>query len=143
MSRAYMILTQDNRHAAVEAVTCAPNGYQLELAEAPRSNPQNSLMWALLQCFANQVEHHGRHHDRETWKCILMNAFGKEFEFVPSLDGESIVALGYRSSHLSKGEMNNFIEFIYATGAERGVVFDREPVALRALPAPLRALPAP
>jgi hypothetical protein len=86
-------------------------------------------MWVLLQNFADQVEHCGRHYGREEWKAILMNAFGKEIDFVPSLDGLSIVALGYRSSKLSKDEMSNFIEFIYAEGAQLGVNFDREQAA--------------
>ena len=128
MTRAYTILTPYNRAGLIAAIEDAPDGYQVEIAEEKRSDPQNRLMWRLLQCFADQVEHCGRHYDRGTWKCILMNAFGKEIDFVPSHDGLSIVALGYRSSKLSKDEMSHFIEFIYSEGAERGVVFDREPV---------------
>lgn len=126
MSRAYTILTPHNRAALIAAIEDAPDGYRVEIAEPQRSDPQNRLMWVLLQNFADQVEHYGRHYGREEWKAILMKAFGKAIEFVPSLDGLSVVAIGYRSSKLSKEEMSHFIEFIYAEGAHLGVAFDRE-----------------
>jgi hypothetical protein len=79
-----------------------------------------------LSAFADQVEHFGKKHDAATWKAIMMKALGKELEFVPSLDGQEIVALGYRSSELSKAEMADMIEFLYSEGAKRGVVFHGE-----------------
>jgi hypothetical protein len=78
-------------------------------------------------------------YDPDTWKCIFMNALGKEIEFVPSLDGQSIVALGYRSSEMDKFEMSNMIELMFAEGANRQVDFDET----RRLPAPQRQLPPP
>jgi hypothetical protein len=95
-------------------------------------------MWVLLGCFSDQVEHFGRKYDSETWKCIGMNALGKELDFVPSLDGESVVALGYRSSEMDKFEMSNLIELLFAEGAKRGVDFDetRRLTPTRQLPPP-------
>ena len=56
-----------------------------------------------------------------------MKALGKELSFVPSLDGQGIVAIGYRSSRLTKEEMANLIELIYSEGAKRGVAFTGKP----------------
>jgi hypothetical protein len=127
-------LTARNRDEVIRDVTQAPLGWRITIEQPRRSSAQNALMWALLEAFADQVVHCGRKYDATTWKCIGLKAFGKELDFVPSLDGQEIVALGYRSSELSREEMSDFIEFLYSEGAERGVVFDGE------LPEPTRAL---
>lgn len=111
----------------LSAIESAPLGSRVTLDEdTKRSNPQNRLLWRLLSCFADQVVHIDRKYDADTWKCILLRAFGKELQFVPSLDGRSVVALGYRSSLLTKEEMANFLEFIYSEGVRTGVAFDGE-----------------
>jgi hypothetical protein len=132
-------ITHANRLAIIDAVAAAPIGSRVTLRGPRRTLEQNALMWVLLTAFSDQVEHFGRKYDPETWKCIGMNALGKEIDFVPSLDGESIVALGYRSSEMDKFEMSNMIELLFAEGAKRGVDFDEA----RRLPAPQRQLPPP
>jgi hypothetical protein len=122
-------ITPRNHGEIIRDVERAPLGWRVTIEEPRRTSQQNTLMWSLLQAFADQVEHCGQKYPAETWKCIAMNALGKELQFVPSLDGQEIVALGYRSSELSKEEMSNLIEFLYAEGAKRGVVFHRERAA--------------
>jgi len=138
-------LTAFNRPHVIDAIAAAPAGARVTLEDGPpRTSPQNRLMWKLLSYFADQVVRGDRKYDCETWKAILLKAFGKELSFVPSLDGLSVVALGYRSSQLTVDEMSQFIEFIYATGAELGVVFDDdlpEPPTI-VLPLQRRAIPA-
>jgi NinB protein len=139
-------LTNYNRSRVLIAIAEAPLGARVTLDDGDqRTNPQNKLMWKLLSFFADQVVHGDRKYDADTWKCILLKAFGKELQFVPSLDGTSVVALGYRSSLLLVEEMSQFIEFIYSEGARIGVVFDEElpepPIIY--LPTPQRALAPP
>ena len=56
-----------------------------------------------------------------------MKAMGKKLTFMPSLDGQGIVAVGYQSSsRLNKEEFSELIELIYSEGAKRGVVFHGE-----------------
>jgi hypothetical protein len=123
------IITANNRAEILKTVEAVPLGARIELTDAPRTNPQNRLLWSLLNAFADQVEHCGRKYDGEAWKCIFMRALGKQVEFAPSLDGNGIVALGYRSSELSKDEMSNLIDFIYSEGAVRAVRFHDEDAA--------------
>ena len=131
MTRALIVLAGDReRNKAVEWIRQAPVNARVEIKFPRRSLAQNSLLWVLLTAFADQLEHFGRKYDAETWKCVMMKALGKELQFVPSLDGDEIVALGYRSSELSKEEMSDLIELLYSEGAKRGVRFhDDEKVA--------------
>ena len=131
-------LTHANRDEILAAVAAAPIGSRVTLQGPRRTREQNAFMWVLLEAFADQIEHFGRKYDAETWKAVFMKALGKELEFVPSLDGEEIVALGYRSSELSKEEMSDMIELMFAEGAKRAVDFDE-----RRLPAPPLQLAAP
>jgi hypothetical protein len=52
-----------------------------------------------------------------------MDALPREIRAVPNLDEDGLVMLGRSSSDLSKEEMSNLLELIYAFGARRGVVF--------------------
>lgn len=122
------VLSDFNRAAIVSDIWASENGARITIDDEPRrTGPQNRMMWKLLSCWADQMP---QGYDAETWKCVLLHAFGKELEFVPALDDpKRVVALGYRSSLLSKEEMSNFIEFILSEGLQRGVVFDAEDAA--------------
>ena len=138
-------LTDYTRARIHAAIDMAPSGARVTLEDGPpRSHPQNRLMWRLLNFFADQVVHGDQKYDSETWKCILLKAYGKELSFVPALDGLSTVCLGYRSSMLSIDEMSGFIEFLFATGTELGVAFEDDLPEPRTiiLPARQKALPA-
>jgi hypothetical protein len=119
-------LTRAELHRAIDE---APAGWRVIIEEPKRTSAQNRLMWALLKKVADQVVHFGRKYEAETWKCIFMKALGAKLEFAPSLDGKSVVAIGYSSSGLGKAKMSDLIELIYSEGAERAVDFDREKAA--------------
>lgn len=124
-------ITHANRREIIDAVAAAPIGSRVTLRGPRRTLEQNALMWVLLTAFSDQIEHFGRKYDPEVWKCIFLKALGKELTFVPSLDGQEVVAIGYRSSELSKEEMSDMIELMLAEGARRAIEFDD-----RHLPAP-------
>ena len=67
----------------------------------------------------------GRRHTPEVWKALFMNACGHDVQFETGLNG-SPFPVGFRSSRLSKGQMSELIEFIYAKGAEWGVEWSDE-----------------
>jgi hypothetical protein len=122
MGRALLILSgQGAKAKAISWIERAPWNTRVEFKGPARSLPQNSRMWAMLSDFATQVEHGGRKYDAGSWKEIFMHALGKETTFVPNLDGTGFVPLGLRSSDLSKQEMSDLIELLFAEGARRGV----------------------
>lgn len=115
---------------AARYIAQAPFGSRVEIKAAKRTLPQNDRMWAMLSDIAAQKEHCGRKYTPDQWKVLFMAACGKEMQFIPTLNGNSFMPLGYRSSELTKQEMSDMIEFMFAWGAENGVVFhDQAPAA--------------
>lgn len=117
------LLTAAHKARALEWLTKAPWGYVLTIAEPTRNNTQNALMWALLADIEEQAEHCGMKFCAEDWKDLLMSQLRKEMRMVPNLDNNGFVAIGNRTSKLSKAEFGDLIELIYKLGAEKGVVF--------------------
>lgn len=108
----------------------APSGTRVELKAPRRSIPQNDRMWASLTDVARQVPWHGVRLTADDWKLIFLDALKREIRMAPNLDGTGFVNLGRSSSDLSKAEMSELLELIYAFGARHGVTFhDQEEAA--------------
>ena len=89
-----------------------------------RSGSQNRLMWPLLTDFSKQVTHlDNKKYPPDDWKDLLTAGFEKAIKFGPNLDGTGIIAFGVRTSKFNKKKMSEFIEFIFAEGSERGVIW--------------------
>jgi NinB protein len=116
-------ITAANRAEILRAVELAPLGSLIDLTTDLRTLAQNRMMWMNLSQLGEQLEHGGEHYDAEAWKCAFLKAMGQKLEFMPALDGEGVVAIGYRSSKLSKEKFSELIERIYEYGARHGVEF--------------------
>lgn len=129
MTRAVLVLHgEPTREKAVRWCQKAPAGTRLEFKAPKRTLPQNSRLWAMLTDVAQQTTHMGRKYTPDQWKVLFMHACGREVQFLPSLDGSTFIPWGQSSSDLSKEEMTQLIEFIFAWGAENGIVFhDSDP----------------
>lgn len=97
----------------------------LTLKLETRTQAQNRLMWPLLTVFSNQLEWpiNGRmvKMDPDDWKDVLSAAFkGDAVRLAMGLNG-GVVLLGQRTSKFTKAEFADWIEFLYATAADRGV----------------------
>jgi hypothetical protein len=126
VTRLSRTITASNRAELVKAVELAPLGAQFDLIDAPRTLAQNRMMWRLLSRIADQLEHCGEHWAPDDWKCAFLKAMGKKLRFMPALDGDGVVAIGYHSSKLSRAEMSEMIEMMFEYGARHGVDFDGE-----------------
>jgi hypothetical protein len=96
---------------------------ELKACTPKRSVDQNRKLWALLNDISKQVEHHGKKYSSEDWKDILTAGFEKAQRYGPNLDGTGLIAFGARTSEYNKKKFAEFVEFIYAAGSERGVVW--------------------
>lgn len=131
MKRAFVLAHQQARALALECVRTAPDGFAVTVGEPSRSIEQNAAQWPILQAFAGQLQWpvNGRmvSMSPDEWKDVLTAAFRKEqARLAMGLDG-GVVMLGQRTSQFSKREFSEWLEFLHATAADRGVtVYERE-----------------
>ena len=98
----------------------------MTIAEPTRNLEQNAAQWPILQAFADQLQWpiNGRMEwlQPDDWKSILSSAFKKESaRITQGIDG-GIVMLGARTSKMSKSEFSEYLDFLNATAALRGIV---------------------
>jgi len=118
-----VILVGDIQRAfAKRLIDAAPAGAVVNVRQATRTIDQNDLMWALLSDLS-RAKPQGRKETPDMWKAIIMKACGHAVQFTMGIDGEPF-PVGYRTSKLTKAQMSDMIEFIYAYGAENGVIFN-------------------
>ncbi|UZE52163.1 recombination protein NinB [Rhodopseudomonas sp. P2A-2r] len=132
MSRALITLdTPDDRARAARWCRDLPRGTRVEFKKTKRTLPQNARMWSMLTDVALQKEHCGRRYTPDLWKILMMHGCGLEVQMIPSLNNDTLIPWGQSSSDLSKEEMTDLIEFMFAWGAENGIIWS-DP-ALRSL----------
>lgn len=119
----------------------------LELKQPAKSREQEEKYHAMVGDIAKQLEFCGRKWDGESMKRILVDQFRRDtakdpdlqelwiemgtVETCPSLDGTGVVVLGWQTRRFSKRLAIAFIEWLYALGAERDIVWS-EPVEVPA-----------
>ena len=111
------------RRRAIQSVQDAPEGWCVTVSEKTRSLEQNSRLWASLNEISKQVDWHGRKLTPEDWKHVF-SASLKKMEVVPNLEGTGFVALGLSTSKMTKRELSDLLELVYAFGADKGVIFN-------------------
>ena len=111
--------TRDQRDRAKRCIDQSPPGVLMKLSSTPRTLAQNDKLWVLLSDIS-RAKPNGIIQTPEVWKCLFMHALGHECLFVEGLNGEPFPA-GFKSSRLSKGQMSDLIEFIYAWSAQNNV----------------------
>jgi hypothetical protein len=99
-----------------------PEGTTVEFRAPRRSLDQNSLMWSLLGQISKQVDWYGQKLSSEDWKDVLTASL-RRTRVVPGIDAGTFVPLGMRTSQMTKEEISELIELIYAFGAEKSVRF--------------------
>lgn len=104
---------------AARVICAAPAGSVLTVKPPRRTIEQNDKLWAMLSD-VSRAKPDGRQHPPEIWKALFMNACSYPVQFETGLSGEPF-PIGFRSSRLSKAQMSELIEFIYAWGTEKGV----------------------
>ena len=125
MGRALITLhNKADRERASKWIDKAPFGTRVEFKASKRSLPQNDRMWAMLTDVATQLKWHGISLTPDDWKLVFLDSLNRESRFVPNIDGTGFVNLGRSSADLSKEEMSELIELIFAVGAQHGVKFN-------------------
>lgn len=110
------------RDLAKALIDRAPVDAVVNVKEAKRTNDQNAKLHAMISDIA-RAKPDGRVHSTVVWKSLLMADAGFKPLFEPSLDGQGVIPIGYKSSRLTKAEFSDLIEAAYAYGSPRGVVW--------------------
>lgn len=119
MAQTVILHGSSQRSFAKNLIDRAPVDAVLTIREAKRSTEQNDKMWSMLSDIS-RAKPEGRRHTPEVWKALVMHACGHAVQFEMGLNGQPFPT-GFRSSRLTKAEMSDLIEWIYAYGAEHGV----------------------
>ena len=110
------------------AVAEAPEDHTVTVAAPTRNTSQNALLHAIIGEVAEAIEWAGKKREAETFKRLLVAAWcrtrGESIEILPALDGHGIDIVPARTSALSKADVADLIEYIYAWGSSQGVVFE-------------------
>ena len=121
MAQTVILVGPSQRAFAKQLIDRAPYEAIVTVKAATRSNEQNAKLWAMLSDLS-RAKPEGRMHTPEVWKQLVMHACGHAVQFEIGLNGQPFPT-GFRSSRLNKAQMSDLIEWIYAYGAEHGVVW--------------------
>lgn len=132
MKQTFIMVHDTARRNAFKAVESAPFGYMVQISEPQKKRVQEERYHAMIGDIAKQCEFMGGKLDSEDWKRLLVDMFAKvmrelgtplhhDGRVIPSLDFERVVQLGIQTREFRVAEASNFIEFLFAFGAERDV----------------------
>lgn len=120
----FVLVHDEARRRAIEAVQTAPHGYHVKVKAPIRSLEQNALLWELLTKVANNiqwpVDGELQRISKEDWKDIFTAALKHSQRAAKGIDG-GYVMLGSRTSRMTKRELSDLVELIQAFMAERGM----------------------
>ena len=124
--RIFRLAHAEARRRAMACVADAPEGYVVTVQEPTRSTDQNAAQWPILEAFAEQLQWpvNGAmvNLSAEEWKDVLTAAFqGETVRLAMGLNG-GVVMLGLRTSQMGKRRFSEWLDFLNATAALRGVV---------------------
>lgn len=124
----------ESRQRAIQAVKEAADGMVVRISPPQKKREQEEKYHAMIGDIARQVEYAGRKWDSEDMKRLLIDEFAEEMRqagtplhhdsrVVPSFDGRRIVQLGIQTRQFYVKEASDFIEYLFAFGAQHGVVW--------------------
>jgi len=102
----------------------------LEIKDATKSRHQEEKYHAMIGEVAKQAQHLGAKWDAESWKRLLVDQFCKDNGLktgavIPNLAGDGIVQLGMQTRNFTKEQASEFVEWLFAWGAEHGVTYEQ------------------
>jgi len=130
MKQTFVMAHHQARRRAMAAVADCPDGYVVQVSEPTRGADQNALMWVYLTAFSEQllwpVNGAMVKMSPEEWKDVLSAGFRRYHpRIAQGIDG-GVVMLGLRTSKMGKREFAEFIDFLGAVAADRGVELEEQ-----------------
>lgn len=133
-----------SRRLCAEHVMQAPDGHWVTFSEPKKKREQEEKYHAMIGDIARQTTYAGTQWHANDMKRILVDEFAEEMRIagtplhhdgrlIPSENGRRVIQLGIQTRDLWVKEAAQFIEFLYAFGAERGVCWSEPATQPRAL----------
>ena len=130
--KTFILAHTEARVRAVKAIADAPNGYHVTVRPPSRTLDQNAAQWPYLLAFSQQLKWPVNGAmvalTPDEFKDLLTAAFqGETVRLAMGLNG-GVVMLGLRTSKMSKARFSEWMDFLTASAALRGVtVYEDEP----------------
>lgn len=135
MKRVFFLVHDAARQNAIKAIQNASDGYLCEIKPPTKKRIQEEKYHAMIADISKQVDLIGERRGVEDAKRLLIDAFARvmrssgtplkqEGRILPSLDGSGFVQLGIQSRKFTVKEASEFIEYLYAYGSERDVIWN-------------------
>ena len=135
--RVLRLINADVRERAARECWDAPEGAVVRFGEAGKSRDQEERYHAMIGDIAKQWRFMNREWPADDMKRILVDAFAEAMRqagtplhhdgrVVPSIDGHRVVQLGIQTSKFRKAEASEFIEYLFAFGAQFDVEWSNE-----------------
>lgn len=122
MAQTVILSGQHSRIKAAELCRVAPQGSVCTIKAPARSSAQNARMWAMLSEIS-RAKPEGRDYPPEVWKSLFMAVAGVQPIWQPALDGNGMIAVGYKSSRLNKAEFGDLFLAIEEYAARHEITF--------------------
>jgi len=130
MKRKFILKDDFIRQRAMQAVKEATEGMEVIIKPPSRSLDQNAKIHAMFSDLASQIDWHGMKLHADVWKRLctaaMLRELGESPTLIPSIDGRGVEIIYEKTSRMSKKMMADLIEWVFAFGAEKGVVWGRE-----------------
>ena len=120
MKQPFTLTTEAVRSRCIEAVRNAPLGKAVIIQDATRTTDQNSKLWAMLSDLSTQIVWHGVKLSSDEWKNFATATLEQQ-KIVPNMDGTGFIALGVKTSTMSKKKFSDLVEIIYMIGSQNDV----------------------
>lgn len=123
--RQFFLHDEAIRQRALDCIKDAPLGYVVKVHKPNRSLEQNSAQWPILEAFSSQllwpINGQMSKLSPEEWKDVLTAAFNNETARIAMGLNGGVVMLGLRTSTMNKERFSEWLEFLHAIAADRGV----------------------
>lgn len=143
MRRSVILSGPLQRQTAHTYVENAPAGWVMTLSEPTKRRIQEEKYHAMIGDISRQTTYAGRKWDGDDMKRILVDEFADELRnqgrplhhdsrLIPSENGRRVIQLGIQTRDFWVKEATDFITFLDAWGAERGVQWTEPGAAVSA-----------
>ena len=115
------------RRRAAAYCMVAPEGSIAEFKDATRTLEQNALLHGQLADISKQVEWYQQRFNLAVWKRLCTYSYLREVResplLIPALDGNGMDVIYEKTSQMGVKQMTGLIEWNYAFGAEKNVIW--------------------